>query len=115
MSTIVNDDDDFIVINGKKVLKDGRSLRVRLDLMDRDGHQEAALRRPGPRHASDAAADERREVAYGGFLADLGRAWEQPDPPPATADTKPPITDAREAALAAHDADLTSAWKGTAA
>jgi hypothetical protein len=114
MSTILNDDDDFIVTaDGKKVIKDGRSLKVRLTLMDA-AHpgDDYRLQRPGPRYNTDAAAADRREVSFGGYLKDLGDAWRNPDPAPIVAADKKPVADARESAHATMVGDLANAWRG---
>jgi hypothetical protein len=100
-----------------RIVHDKGVVRVPLLLMDeKTVTAEVSLNRPGPRYASDAAADERREVAFDGYLSHLSGAWRQPDPSPgAVTDAKPPTGDAREVALAARDADLVNAWKGSSA
>jgi hypothetical protein len=115
--TIANDDDDFTIINGQKVLKDGRTLKVRMTAMD---HQtvtdDVRLHQPGFRITTDAAAIDRRETAYSDFLADLNNGWRNP-PPVVIADEKkaPVTTDARETAHAEMVRNLENAWRGAAA
>ncbi|MEJ0076854.1 MAG: hypothetical protein WDO17_15660 [Alphaproteobacteria bacterium] len=108
MTTLVNDD-DFTLIDGRKVLKDGKKITVGLTLVDNSMVEDTgALHRPGTRLSTDATATETRSTAYSGYLADLGDAWRHPG-----GDEKAPvITDSREAAIAQRDRELADAWKG---
>ncbi len=58
-------DDDFEVVNGKRILKDGRTLRVRLPMMD-------SVQQGVARHFNDA-----RQRAYDSYENDLVNAWQQ--------------------------------------
>jgi hypothetical protein len=91
-----NDDDDFELINGRKVLKDGRTLHVpmtRMSMMDgldevqravaRDAEKHRVtdangstlgLHRPGFRVSDVFATDERRRI-YDGYDAELRDAY----------------------------------------
>jgi hypothetical protein len=111
--TIANDDDDFTIVNGQKVLKDGRTLKVRMTAMD---HQtvtdEIRFHRPGAHLTTDAAAIDRRQSSYDSYLADLNNGWRNP-PPVVIADEKkaPVTTDASEGAYNAMVAGLADAWR----
>jgi hypothetical protein len=109
--TIANDDDNYTIINGKKVLKDGRSIKVPMTLMDnKTVVADAALYRPGVR----AASDTKVTGAYSEMVSELNDAWREPLPE-VVIDKKPPATDPRERAYDSMVRGLESAWKGTAA
>lgn len=102
--------DDFIEINGKKVLKDGRKITVGIRMMDHATVNDGALHRPGVRTAiGDKVID-----AYGAMIADLGNAWRRPGSTETT-DRTPPPSDTRDKAYASMVRGLESAWKGAAA
>jgi hypothetical protein len=94
------DDDDFEVVDGTEVLKDGRSIRVPLFQMDaavddsqrsvmldtiererarRFGLRDAAdLRKPGFRYNTSDAARDARQEARERYLDELENAWRAP-------------------------------------
>jgi hypothetical protein len=94
------DDDDFEVVDGTEVLKNGRSIRVPLFQMDaavddlqrsvmldtiererarRFGLRDAAdLRRPGFRYNTSDAARDARQEARERYLDELENAWRAP-------------------------------------
>lgn len=113
MSIIENDHDDFTIINGQKVLKDGRTLKVRMTAMD---HQTSAddlrFHRPGAHVTADAKANEARQSTYDAYVKDLGEAWRSPDPAPVVVANPTPPKDAGEKAYNAMVAGLENAWKG---
>ena len=108
--TLIANDDDFIVIDGKRVLRDGKKITVKLPMMDHATVNDAALHRPGPRAAADAKSVE----AFDAYCRDLGDAWRKPDPAPVLT-PRSPTNDARENAYGAMVHDLENAWKGAAA
>jgi hypothetical protein len=85
------DDDDYEIVNGKKIVKDGRHVRVPMHMMDGIQHGVAAhfgrvtdaaggsegLGRPGFRlnAAHDAAA---RRRLYDQYDEDIGQQWKNP-------------------------------------
>jgi hypothetical protein len=108
--TIINaNDDDFFVVDGKKVLKDGKKITVGLRMMDGAPVIDPALHRPGPRFAATDTAVI--DTAYAGYVADLEGAWRKPssDAPPAAA--VPPAAAARDKAYGAMVDGLTNAWR----
>lgn len=65
MTRYTNDDDDFELIDGKRCLKDGRTLRVRLPMMDSVQQGVAAhASKHKPGFVTDAANDHRQRMAY---------------------------------------------------
>jgi hypothetical protein len=112
MTTKANDDDDFMIIDGKQVLKDGRKLTVGVRMMDAATiTADAALHRPGVR----ATTDVKVVAAYGDMIVDLGTAWREPLPEVVTGHEGSRAADAQAAAYNAMVRGLESAWKGAAA
>jgi hypothetical protein len=109
--TTTNDDDNFITLpDGRKIVRDGGKVTVKMTLMDNATVADAALHRPGYRTVTDAKISDGRHVAYAGMVHDLATAWRNPaadaEPPPAK-----PTGDARDRAHDAMCLDLANAWR----
>jgi hypothetical protein len=109
--TIIANDEDFTLIDGRKVLKDGKKITVPLILADHATVTDTGSRhRPGPRTTTDAKASD----AYAAMVRDLGDAWCHPVEPPPVAERTPPATNAQDRAYTEMVHGLEDAWKGAA-
>jgi hypothetical protein len=109
--TPLNDDDDFMLINGKKVLKDGRSIKVPMTFMDnKTVMADGALHRPGPRPVADTKSTEAKASAYDAMVHDLSDAWRKPLPEEEKKAL--PTADARESAYDGMVRGVENAWRG---
>lgn len=106
-----NDDDDFMIINGKQVLKDGRTLRVGMTFMDNKTVADNAMHRPGHRTTDAKVNDDARHLAYAGMVHDVSTAWQRPGEAVEIATDKKPPADASDKAYSAMVAGLTDAWR----
>ena len=103
---MINDDDDFEIINGKRVLKDGRTFRTSVTMLD-SLQQSIAAHRPGFRYADtdDDDAHQEAQDARDEYVTWLGGAHKTPV---VNADTDEPyrptsLADARAEAERAYD------------
>ena len=118
------EDDDDSPFDKRGVLKDGRSIRTPMYLMDAtqrgvrehfqqvtDGSGDSAgLHRPGPRYIADAAMRDAKQAAYDAYLHDVTNAWRGSQP--REIEVKLLTGDAREDADAAYLEYVTNAWRG---
>lgn len=123
-----DDDDDDDAFDERGILRDGKTYRTPMYMMDalqRDIAMSAAhvtdgaggttgLHRPGFRLGlGDASAGDARQQAYDAYERDLTSAWRDP----VGDGTKPdrvalPTIDARTDAYAQYDLEISQQWKG---
>jgi hypothetical protein len=114
-------DDDF---DENGVLKDGRSIRVPMMMMDavqrgvaqlHDGRGGPVGHRPGFAVTTDATALDAKEEAYADYHADLVSAWKRDSPPaghdpPSAKQDALPAPDGRRDPYDEYDCTITDAW-----
>lgn len=125
-----NDDDIWTIVNGKKVLKDGKTFRIGMRFMDSknlDAVQIAVMRDGKTWRIGDTGQGVNRPgfrvaktMSPGGahLRDDLATAYRENDDYLRTAylgDTKqaPPAPTMTEDHYSAYDSDLQNAWRGT--
>ena len=107
-------DDDF---DENGILKDGRSLRVPMMMMDgsarfHDGRGAPVGHRPGFVMTTDAAVRDAKMAAYDEYESEISSAWKQAAPArrPAQEDALP-TADERQRVYADYDRAVTDAWR----